>query len=95
MCETKWAIEFDKPAREAFRVNHPEAVVHINNCNVILRAIMDACGDSNDRIPSFEAIELAKKLEKELMDKLPFLGQVDFINGGPPCQITFIPIISF
>lgn len=34
---TNWAIEYEQPAGEAFKVNHPEALVFINNCNVILR----------------------------------------------------------
>lgn len=34
---TKWAIEYEQPAGEAFSVNHPEALVFIDNCNVILR----------------------------------------------------------
>ncbi|XP_047333677.1 DNA (cytosine-5)-methyltransferase 1-like isoform X2 [Impatiens glandulifera] len=84
--QTKWAIEYEAPAGEAFRLNHPDATVIVNNCNVILRAIMDACGDSDECISTPEADELANKLEKEEIDKLPRPGQVDFINGGPPCQ---------
>jgi len=34
---TKWAIEYEEPAGEAFSKNHPEAVVFVNNCNVILK----------------------------------------------------------
>jgi len=34
---TKWAIEYEEPAGDAFKANHPEALVFINNCNVILR----------------------------------------------------------
>ncbi|XP_047318972.1 DNA (cytosine-5)-methyltransferase 1B-like isoform X2 [Impatiens glandulifera] len=86
VCETKWAIEYEKAAGKAFRQNHPDTIVLVNNCNVILRAIMDACGDSHDCISTSEATELAKNLDKKLMNKLPMPGQVDFINGGPPCQ---------
>ncbi|XP_047316317.1 DNA (cytosine-5)-methyltransferase 1-like isoform X2 [Impatiens glandulifera] len=89
VCETKWAIEYEKTAGKAFRLNHPETMVLVNNCNVILRAIMDACGDSHDCISTSEATELAKNLDKKLMNKLPMPGQVDFINGGPPCQVRF------
>ncbi|KAJ4789770.1 Cytosine-specific methyltransferase [Rhynchospora pubera] len=83
---TKWAIEYEEPAGEAFRQNHPEAVVFIENCNVILKAIMDKCGDSDDSISTKEAAELAVKLEPEKIGNLPVPGEVDFINGGPPCQ---------
>lgn len=34
---TKWAIEYEQPAGDAFKCNHPESLVFINNCNVILR----------------------------------------------------------
>lgn len=34
---TKWAIEYEEPAGDAFKLNHPESVMFINNCNVILR----------------------------------------------------------
>ena len=34
---TKWAIEYEEPAGEAFSKNHPEAVVFVDNCNVILK----------------------------------------------------------
>ncbi|KAI8006797.1 DNA (cytosine-5)-methyltransferase 1A [Camellia lanceoleosa] len=33
---TKWAIEYEEAAREAFNLNHPDALMIINNCNVIL-----------------------------------------------------------
>lgn len=34
---TKWAIEYEQPAGEAFSQNHPEGHMFIDNCNVILR----------------------------------------------------------
>ncbi|CAH8337110.1 unnamed protein product [Eruca vesicaria subsp. sativa] len=84
--ETKWAIEYEKPAGEAFRKNHPETKVFVDNCNVILRAIMEKCGDQDECISTAEADELAAKLDEDQKRTLPVPGQVDFINGGPPCQ---------
>ncbi|XP_021731440.1 DNA (cytosine-5)-methyltransferase 1A-like [Chenopodium quinoa] len=84
--QTKWAIEYEEPAGEAFKLNHPEASVFINNCNVILSAIMSACGDEADCLTTPEASEEAKKLDEKEINALPRPGQVDFINGGPPCQ---------
>nr|ASA49416.2 DNA cytosine-5-methyltransferase 1 [Vaccinium corymbosum] len=86
VCQTKWAIEYEEPAGEAFKLNHPEALMLINNCNVILRAIMTACGDEDDCISTSEAAELAAKLDEKEIRNLPRPGLVDFINGGPPCQ---------
>ncbi|TVU44569.1 hypothetical protein EJB05_04014 [Eragrostis curvula] len=83
---TKWAVEYEDPAGEAFGENHPEAVVFVENCNVILKAIMDKCGDADDCISTSEAAERAEKLSDEKVKNLPVPGEVEFINGGPPCQ---------
>ena len=37
---TKWAIEYEEPAGDAFKLNHPESLMFINNCNVILRLMI-------------------------------------------------------
>lgn len=34
---TKWAIEYEQPAGEAFSENHLETLMFVDNCNVILR----------------------------------------------------------
>lgn len=34
---TKWAIEYESPAADAFKLNHPNTEVFCENCNVILR----------------------------------------------------------
>ncbi|CAH9093886.1 unnamed protein product [Cuscuta epithymum] len=83
---TKWAIEYEEPAAEAFKLNHPEAQVFVHNCNVILRAIMKRCGDDDDCVSTKEASELAAAMDENEVNSLPLPGQVDFINGGPPCQ---------
>ncbi|KAJ4900746.1 DNA (cytosine-5)-methyltransferase 1 [Raphanus sativus] len=84
--ETKWAIEYEEQAGQAFQQNHPESTVFVNNCNVLLRAIMEKCGDEDECLSTTEANELAAKLDEEQKRALPLPGQVDFINGGPPCQ---------
>ncbi|CAM0870689.1 unnamed protein product [Alopecurus aequalis] len=83
---TKWAIEYEEPAGQAFGENHQEAAVFVENCNVILKAIMDKCGDVDDCISTSEASERAAKLSDEKIKNLPVPGEVEFINGGPPCQ---------
>lgn len=52
------------------------------------RAIMTLCGDTDDCISTTEAAELAAKLEEREINNLPRPGHVDFINGGPPCQVN-------
>lgn len=48
---------------------------------------MEKTGDTDDCISTPEAAELAKSLSEEDIENLPLPGQVDFINGGPPCQV--------
>jgi hypothetical protein len=36
VAETKWAIEYEQPAADAFKLNNPNAAVYANDCNVIL-----------------------------------------------------------
>ncbi|KAL2621227.1 hypothetical protein R1flu_001432 [Riccia fluitans] len=83
---TKWAIEYDQDAADAFKLNHPSAEVFCDNCNVILRAILERGGDLDDCLSPPEADELCEKMDKDKKAKLPLPGEVDFINGGPPCQ---------
>jgi len=37
VADTKWAIEYESPAADAFQLNNPKAEVFCANCNVILR----------------------------------------------------------
>ncbi|KAH7279982.1 hypothetical protein KP509_37G046300 [Ceratopteris richardii] len=83
---TKWAIEYEHPAAEAFKLNHPEAEVFCENCNVILRAVMEKAGDLDDCLSTPEAENLCLKFSEEQKAKLPVPGEVDLIVGGPPCQ---------
>lgn len=48
---------------------------------------MTACGDEDDCISTSDAAEMAAKLDETEINNLPRPGQVDFINGGPPCQV--------
>ncbi|CAA7058836.1 unnamed protein product [Microthlaspi erraticum] len=57
--ETKWTIEYEEPAGQAFKQNHPV------NCNVILRAIMEKCGDQDECVYTTEANDLAAKLNED------------------------------
>lgn len=38
VADTKWAVEYEAPAADAFKLNNPDAEVFCANCNVILRA---------------------------------------------------------
>ena len=41
---SKWAVEYEYPAAEAYKLNHPDATVFCDNCNVILHAAMAKAG---------------------------------------------------
>ncbi|KAK7380805.1 hypothetical protein VNO78_33324 [Psophocarpus tetragonolobus] len=79
---TKWAIEYEEPAGNAFKANHPEALVFINNCNVILSVRKQMIVS----ISASEAAKLVAKLDKKEKSSLTMPGQVDFIIGSPLCQ---------
>ena len=53
---------------------------------------MEKCGDTDDCISTSEAAELAAALGENVIKDLPMPGQVEFINGGPPCQVCFMHI---
>lgn len=56
---------------------------------------MTAYGDEDDCISTSDAAEMAAELDETEIKKLPRPGQVDFINGGPPCQVNGIILINF
>lgn len=39
--ESKWAIEAFEPAAQAYRLNFPGATVFTDDCNHLLRLVMD------------------------------------------------------
>lgn len=44
----RWAIEYEHPAAEAFKLNHPEATTFCANCSVILTRAMHNAGAKDD-----------------------------------------------
>lgn len=83
---SKWAIEYEYPASEAYKLNHPEAAVFCHNCNVLLAAAMIKAGQEGECSASEEAVKQAAEMAEEMRAALPLPGEVDFITGGPPCQ---------
>ena len=70
--QTKWAIEWDKGAAEAFKLNKPNASVFCEDCNVLLKIIKAADAKNEPAVYNNQV--------------LPKKGDVDVIVGGPPCQ---------
>ncbi|XP_076753766.1 DNA methyltransferase 1a isoform X1 [Xylocopa sonorina] len=48
VAETLWAIEKEEPAAYAYRLNNPNSTVFIEDCNVLLKKVMD--GNTTDEI---------------------------------------------
>ena len=84
---TKWAIEYWKPAADAFKLNNPEAAVYNGNCNVLLHRAMAKAGAEAQCEASEACLEESAKLDAETVQTLPLPGEVEFICGGPPCQV--------
>lgn len=84
---TKWAIEYWKPAADAFKRNNPDAAVHNGNCNVLLHRAMVKAGAEAQCAASEACREESAALDAETVDTLPLPGEVEFICGGPPCQV--------
>lgn len=36
VAESKWAIEYEQPAADAFKLNNPQSAVYARDCNAIL-----------------------------------------------------------
>ncbi|MEW5318123.1 MAG: hypothetical protein WDW38_009370 [Sanguina aurantia] len=84
--DTRWAVEYEQPAADAFQLNNPDAKVLCNNCNALLRAVMEKAGIADDCDACEDAMEAAARLSPETIANLPLPGEVDFLMGGPPCQ---------
>ena len=41
IADSKWAIEKEEPAAQAFRLNNPGCTVFTDDCNQLLRLVMD------------------------------------------------------
>ena len=57
VADFRWAIDFWKPAADAYKKNHPGCKVFNEDCNEILKKVMD---DSDDQ-------DLPKKGDVELL----------------------------
>nr|XP_034189663.1 DNA (cytosine-5)-methyltransferase PliMCI-like [Osmia lignaria] len=58
--DNQWAIEKDEPAACAYRLNNPNTTVFCEDCNVLLRMVMNGelCDNSGQRLPQKGEVEL-------------------------------------
>ncbi|XP_071039220.1 DNA (cytosine-5)-methyltransferase PliMCI isoform X2 [Parasteatoda tepidariorum] len=59
--DTRWAIEKEEPAAQAFRLNFPECSVFTEDCNLLLRLVMDG------QETTYKGQNLPQKGEVELL----------------------------
>ncbi|KXZ43940.1 hypothetical protein GPECTOR_77g36 [Gonium pectorale] len=86
VADSRWAIEYDHEAAEAFRLNNPDAKVFCNNCNVLLQAAMLKAGAGADCVAHPTCSEAVERLDEWSRSNLPAPGEVGLMMGGPPCQ---------
>lgn len=60
VAESCWAIEVFEPAANAFRLNNPDATVFTDDCNVLLKMVMDgqASNSKGQKLPKKGDVEL-------------------------------------
>ncbi|KAK7495817.1 hypothetical protein BaRGS_00013037, partial [Batillaria attramentaria] len=60
MAESRWAIEKEEPAAQAFRLNNPGCTVFTDDCNLLLRRAIDGetTNDLGQRLPLKGEVEL-------------------------------------
>ena len=44
VAEACWAIEKEEPAAQAFRLNYPQSTVFTDDCNELLKLVMEVSG---------------------------------------------------
>ena len=76
--ETRWAIECQEEAAIAFKKNHPDCSVFADDCNLLLKKVIEA--ESQGKAAEHQSVRVAK------LQQLPRKGEVDVLAGGPPCQ---------
>lgn len=86
VAESRWAIEYEQPAADAFKLNNLGASVYCRDCSVVLAAAMQKAGLLEDCHATDEALAQAAGLSDEEVSQLPLPGEVEFMMGGPPCQ---------
>lgn len=60
VCDTLWAIEKEETAAQAFRLNYPSCTVFTEDCNLLLRLVMDGhkTNDKGQNLPQRGDVEL-------------------------------------
>ena len=83
LSETLWAIEKEEPIAQAFRLNNPKTTVFSDDCNLLLKLVMEVCVACRvyQKCNNFFQGETSSRGQK-----LPVKGDIELMCGGPPCQ---------
>ncbi|GFS20392.1 DNA (cytosine-5)-methyltransferase [Elysia marginata] len=80
MAESRWAIEKEEPAAQAFRLNNPGCTVFTDDCNLLLQRVMEG-EDTNalgQKLPKKGSYGVAQTRRRAIIlaaapgEKLPF-----------------------
>ena len=88
MAESFWAVEKEEPAAQAFRLNNPKATVFTDDCNTLLKMVMEVSKCHNCLLVdtcTFPSCPQGSETNSR-GQKLPVKGEVELLCGGPPCQ---------
>ncbi|KAB7504337.1 DNA (cytosine-5)-methyltransferase PliMCI [Armadillidium nasatum] len=60
LSEPKWAVEVYEPAAQAFRINNPNAVVFTDDCNILLKLVMEGktVNDKGQKLPQKGEVDM-------------------------------------
>ena len=86
VADTKWAIEYDDAAAQAFRLNHPSASVLCDNVSALLCRVMTEHNRQHECSACEEVTQQAANIPASSIALMPKPGEVEFMVGGPPCQ---------
>lgn len=62
------------------------------NCNVMLHRAMKKADMEDQCDACDECVKESAEFPQEQADELPLPGDVEFICGGPPCQVLILPL---
>jgi DNA (cytosine-5)-methyltransferase 1 len=60
IADTRWAIEIEDPAAKAFRANNRETTVFTDDCNILLKLVMEGVSENarGQQLPKKGDVEL-------------------------------------
>ena len=89
LAEACWAVEKEEPAAQAFRLNFPGAVVFTDDCNLILKLVMEVWHNSCDKAHASHVI-VSPRVPNGIVEGSCFRRRVmwNCFAEGPPVRVS-------